>query len=117
MSPTTPLSTYTTSLSATILPLWPLLALLALLIYTTWTLAITFRPSLSRIPGPTTARFSRLYLMYHATRGDFHMLYRGLHDKYGPLVRVGPNKISVADPGMIAAIYGVNSAFVKVCGK
>lgn len=113
MSETLPVTTWTYHAT----PLWQLLVILSVLLYSSWTLAVAFRPSLARIPGPVAARFSRLYLFYHATRGDFHTLYRGLHDRYGSLVRVGPNKVSVADPRMIGVIYGVNSGFVKVCGN
>ncbi|PVH68975.1 cytochrome P450 [Cadophora sp. DSE1049] len=39
--------------------------------------------------------------------------YRALHDKYGPIVRVGPNHVSVSDPAMIPIIYGISSKFTK----
>jgi hypothetical protein len=40
--------------------------------------------------------------------------YRKIHEKYGPIVRVGPNEVSVADPTMIPRIYGIGSKFTKV---
>ncbi|KAL2834623.1 cytochrome P450 [Aspergillus pseudoustus] len=39
--------------------------------------------------------------------------YQKVHEKYGPIVRVGPNEVSVADPNMIPVIYGIGSKFTK----
>ncbi|KAL2835369.1 cytochrome P450 [Aspergillus pseudoustus] len=39
--------------------------------------------------------------------------YRDIHQKYGPIVRVGPNEVSVADYRAIPVIYGVGSKFTK----
>lgn len=36
-----------------------------------------------------------------------------LHHKYGPLVRVGPNHVSVSDPEAVKVIYGINTGFTK----
>ncbi|KAL2859238.1 cytochrome P450 [Aspergillus pseudodeflectus] len=45
--------------------------------------------------------------------GDGPANYRKVHEKYGPIVRVGPNEVSVADPNMIPVIYGIGSKFTK----
>ena len=37
-----------------------------------------------------------------------------LHKKYGPLVRIGPNHVSVSDPKAINIIYGLKTGFTKV---
>jgi hypothetical protein len=47
-------------------------------------------------------------------KGDNHLLYCSLHSKYGDIVRVGPNKLSISDPAMIPIIYGIGSGFRKV---
>ncbi|KAK4980787.1 hypothetical protein LTR66_010359 [Elasticomyces elasticus] len=36
-----------------------------------------------------------------------------LHQKHGPLVRTGPNEVSVADPNAIKSIYGAGTKFRK----
>lgn len=36
-----------------------------------------------------------------------------LHQKYGPLVRVGPSHVSVSDPDAVKIIYGINTGFTK----
>lgn len=37
-----------------------------------------------------------------------------LHEKYGDVVRLGPNTLSLADPAALKAIYGLNKGYVKV---
>lgn len=46
--------------------------------------------------------------------GDSPQNYRKLHDKYGKIVRVGPNHVSVSDSAEIPKIYGVGSKYLKV---
>jgi len=36
-----------------------------------------------------------------------------VHEDYGPIVRIGPNHVSVADPQSMRAIYGVQNVFPK----
>ncbi|KAL2855332.1 cytochrome P450 [Aspergillus pseudoustus] len=45
--------------------------------------------------------------------GDAPLNYRKVHQRYGPIVRVRPNEVSVADYRMIPVIYGVGSKFTK----
>ena len=106
-----------TSLKSTILdeiPGWVLLLGTTVIFYAIWTLSVVFKPSLRKVPGPWTASLSRLYLAFHGAQADGHTLYRDLHRKYGKIVRVGPNKVSVADPAMIPTIYGISSQYKKV---
>ncbi|OAL45965.1 hypothetical protein IQ07DRAFT_494544, partial [Pyrenochaeta sp. DS3sAY3a] len=49
-----------------------------------------------------------------AARGRAHIEYRELHAKYGPIVRTGPNHLSISDPAMISEICGINSKYTKV---
>lgn len=75
---------------------------------------IAFKRGLRSIPGPFLARFSSLYrigLVYH---GEAPTNYRRLHEQYGPLVRVGPNAVSVSEADMVPIIYGIGSQFLKV---
>ena len=81
-----------------------------------YTLATTiynlFLHPLRNIPGPPLARVSRLW----ARVGNFHGCkserVHDAHRKYGPVVRVGPNEISFADPAAVRDIY-TNDVFVK----
>jgi hypothetical protein len=74
-----------------------------------------YKRGLRDIPGPTLAKYSRLWKLHSVWKGDHHLTDIDLHRKHGPLVRIGPNHISVGDPNAIPIIYGLNKGFTKVC--
>ena len=82
-----------------------------ILLNTLWT---ALRSGLRGIPGPFAARFTRLYLFRQATKGNGHTLYYDLHQRYGKLVRVGPEKVSISDADAIPLIYNISSKYRKV---
>jgi hypothetical protein len=43
---------------------------------------LTFHP-LAKYPGPFLAKFTDLYLGYHAFKGDRHLEFWRCHEKYG----------------------------------
>lgn len=71
-----------------------------------------FLHPLRHIPGPPLAKVSRLW----ARVGNFHGCkserVHAAHQKYGSVVRVGPNELSFADPAAVREIY-TNDVFVK----
>ena len=71
-----------------------------------------FLHPLRRIPGPPLAKVSRLW----ARIGNFHGCkserVHAAHEKYGPVVRVGPNEMSFASPTAVREIY-TSDVFVK----
>ena len=81
----------------------PYVLLLLPLIYYLW-LYIQNR-SLRSVPGPPLARVSNLWLLYHARRGRRYLAVDAAHKKYGPLVRIQPDHVSVADPDAIPIVY------------
>ena len=78
------------------------------------TLRLAYRTDLSPLPGPGWARFTGLYRVYRLWSGKAPSVYLELHQKYGPIVRTGPNTVSIADPSTIPTIYGIGSNFLKV---
>ncbi|KAJ6004050.1 hypothetical protein N7522_005695 [Penicillium canescens] len=72
-----------------------------------------YKRGLRDIPGPTLAKYSRLWKLHSVWKGDHHLTDIDLHRKHGPLVRIGPNHISVGDPNAIPIIYGLNKGFTK----
>src|SRR5271156_5155469 len=64
---------------------------------------------LSKVPGPKLAAVSTLYYTFHEFYGDRHFFIDRLHHKYGPLVRIGPNYVSISEPSAVKEIYGVGS--------
>lgn len=87
--------------------------LLVLVIFFVSSLRTAFRAGLRQIPGPVAARFSGLYRASLVYGGKAPYQYRRLHEKYGPIVRVGPNHVSVSDPSAVPQIYGIGSNYLK----
>ncbi|KAJ9227002.1 hypothetical protein DTO271D3_8144 [Paecilomyces variotii] len=74
--------------------------------------ARTLHP-LSKVPGPWLATVSRTWYMLQIIRGDMEKTQRRLHEKYGPLIRIGPNEVACASPDAIKKIYRIKDALNK----
>ncbi|KAK5322344.1 hypothetical protein LTR93_005547 [Exophiala xenobiotica] len=74
---------------------------------------LRYQPYVRDIPGPFLASFTDLWRMLKVHGGRFELSNQALHAKYGDLVRVGPNCISVGDPHEIRQIYGITRLFEK----
>lgn len=61
--------------------------------------------SLRRLPGPFFSRLTGLPLSIAAFKGRRAQWLYELHKKYGPVVRVAPGEVSVADPAHYRTIY------------
>lgn len=70
---------------------------------------------LREIPGPWIAKFNPFWRVGFVWKGNAHIDYRNLHDKYGPIVRTAPNVVDISDPAVLPSIYAIGSKFVKVC--
>ncbi|KAL2849857.1 cytochrome P450 [Aspergillus pseudoustus] len=82
----------------------------ALVLY--YLISAFFSP-LRDVKGPTLARYTRLWELYENWRGQFEHVTVALHKKYGPIVRLAPNRYSIGDPSAIRTIYGAGSKFKK----
>lgn len=69
--------------------------------------------SIRSIPGPFPAQFTNLWLLYQARRGRRYLAVDAAHKKYGTLVRIQPNHVSIADADAIVQIYGHGNGFLK----
>ncbi len=69
---------------------------------------------LNRYPGPWLASVTNFWhrLDVKTNRHQHHLLE--LHRRHGDVVRIGPNKLSIATPECVAPIYGVSHEFLKV---
>ncbi|KUI59811.1 Benzoate 4-monooxygenase [Cytospora mali] len=65
------------------------------------------------IPAPFPAQFSNLWLLSVCRRGDRYLTVDEAHKKLGPLVRIQPDHVSVADDQAIQVIYGHGNGFLK----
>ncbi|GIZ48492.1 hypothetical protein CKM354_001155000 [Cercospora kikuchii] len=68
---------------------------------------------LRTVPGPSLARFTRLWEVWQVCKGDFEKTNVELHRRYGPIVRLAPGRYSVCDQIASKIIYGPGSAFTK----
>ncbi len=68
---------------------------------------------LASIPGPWYTRFIGLPALYHDFKGDYLSWYQSLHERYGPIVRVTPDEVSLTSPEAFQKIHAANSGFTK----
>ncbi|KAG2172901.1 hypothetical protein INT43_000251 [Umbelopsis isabellina] len=61
---------------------------------------------LRSIPGPLAAKLSRFYDLKTKAGGKKPEIIEELHQKYGDVVRIGPNHVSIRDPNAVKQIYG-----------
>ncbi|CZR58774.1 related to pisatin demethylase / cytochrome P450 monooxygenase [Phialocephala subalpina] len=69
---------------------------------------------LHKIPGPFLAQFSGIWKNVRYFRSTWHRDILELHDKYGPVVRIGPNEVSFVDAKALGAIYGHGTTAKKI---
>lgn len=60
---------------------------------------------LARIPGPRLAAITSLWYVNQTRKGRMLVVYRDLHKKYGPAVRISPNEVSFDSKEAFQAIY------------
>jgi cytochrome P450 len=68
---------------------------------------------LKHIPGPFWASVTRLWRVHHVRKGDMDVVQRALHSEHGPLVRIGPDEVSCADPDAVRKIYSTSRPLRK----
>ncbi|KAH6844703.1 cytochrome P450 [Chaetomium sp. MPI-CAGE-AT-0009] len=84
-----------------------------LLLFAGYTIYRFYLDGLSRIPGPAIAKISNLWKINAAAQAEMPWRNIALHRKYGPLVRIGPNMVSVNDPEAYPVINGFRRVFPK----
>ncbi|KAF2872247.1 cytochrome P450 [Massariosphaeria phaeospora] len=65
---------------------------------------LMFHP-LSKYPGPWLAKISDGYSAWYSIKVDLHLRIEEAHAKYGPMVRIGPNKLIVNSATALQEIY------------
>ena len=58
--------------------------------------------------------WTNLWRMHHARQGNYHLVIREMHQKYGPVVRIAPNVLDLDYPELIKTIYNVKADYLKV---
>ncbi|KAI0427682.1 cytochrome P450 [Xylaria sp. FL1042] len=73
----------------------------------------TLNDPLSQVPGPWYAGWTELVAKYYWVTGRKASYVHGLHLKYGPIVRVGPREVYVADPKATQEVFRIKNQFTK----
>ncbi|OJD29667.1 cytochrome p450 family protein [Diplodia corticola] len=68
---------------------------------------------LAKYPGPFWASVTDLWLVWLHFQPDHHHRLVKLHNQYGPVVRLKPNKLSISSPEAFRIIYGAGNGFPK----
>ncbi|GJE99305.1 cytochrome P450 [Phanerochaete sordida] len=64
-----------------------------------------FHP-IAQYPGPVLAKVSKLYHVWVVSGGKQHLYLQELHERYGDIVRFGPNEVSIRDASCIMPVLG-----------
>lgn len=90
--------------------LWSILAGNVVYLLTLSSSIVVYRLSpfhpLARYPGPILARVTRLWALYQSASGKSHERYYALHEKYGDVVRTGPNHLFIRDAKAVPILLG-----------
>ncbi|KDR74133.1 hypothetical protein GALMADRAFT_250969 [Galerina marginata CBS 339.88] len=66
-----------------------------------------FHP-LAKYPGPFLAKCTQFWSVYHSYTGKTHLNFLSLHRRYGPIVRTGPNQLSICEVDAVQSILGAD---------
>ncbi|KAL3440804.1 cytochrome P450 [Aspergillus insuetus] len=69
--------------------------------------------ALSHVPGPWYTRWTKMPADYYWITGHRPKYVLGLHQKFGPIVRVGPDEVDIADLDGVKQIHRIGGGFVK----
>lgn len=69
---------------------------------------------LRHIPGPFPACITDFQRVYWVKTKRAHLILQDYHEKYGEVVRIGPNLVSVSNPEVLPSIYTTRTGFPKV---
>src|SRR6202012_3190767 len=74
---------------------------------------IRYRQGLRQVPGPFLASFFPAHRILTTAFGHQYAHHIEYHERYGSMVKVGPNHVSLSNAGLIPMIYGITTKFHK----
>ncbi|OCK83723.1 benzoate 4-monooxygenase cytochrome P450 [Lepidopterella palustris CBS 459.81] len=80
-----------------------------------WVYRLTLHP-LAKYPGPFLYKLTDWSLIIQCYQGNRHLHHLRDHEKYGPIVRIGPNTLSFNTETALNAIYGSKKVNVRKTG-
>ncbi len=69
---------------------------------------------LKHISGPFLASLTNLQRFRWVKTKYAHLIHLQMHEKYGEVVRFGPNMVSISHPDAISTVYPMRPGFPKV---
>lgn len=60
---------------------------------------------LAKVPGPKICALTKYYILYKSWNQERNRYVNGLHEKYGSIVRIGPNQVDISDIAYQKDIY------------
>jgi hypothetical protein len=86
----------------------------ALTLFLVYLIRTRYFHGLNKIPGPFLASVTSLWKWDIVRREKMPFVNTQLHEKHGPLVRIGPNHISASSAESIQVVHRSKSGFTKV---
>ncbi|KAI4596292.1 hypothetical protein KJ359_005421 [Pestalotiopsis sp. 9143b] len=77
-----------------------------ILSYFTYVAYNYFLHSLRHVPGPFPAKITELWRTRRYMLGNWHQDILDLHNRYGPIVRISPNEVSIVDKNALVSVFG-----------
>ncbi|KAF2465305.1 cytochrome P450 [Lindgomyces ingoldianus] len=68
---------------------------------------------LRTLPGPFLAKFSDVWRLLNHYNRQHIKTQQKLHEKYGNVVRIGPNAVSLSDVSLVKTIYSTRGTYLK----
>ncbi|CAH0024829.1 unnamed protein product [Clonostachys rhizophaga] len=82
------------------------------IVFVTYTWQVLNNP-VSRVPGPWHSKWTSLASKYQFLLGKEAYYVHSLHQKYGPIVRIGPSEVDISDVQAVQTIYAIKSEYTK----
>jgi hypothetical protein len=69
---------------------------------------------LRHIPGPPLASITNFERVWWVATKRAHLIHQDMHEKYGEVIRIGPNTVMFSNPEAIPIVHVTKPGFVKV---
>ena len=69
---------------------------------------------LRHIPGPILASITNFQRVWWVKTKRAHLIHQEMHEKYGEVIRIGPNTVIFSNPEIIPTVYVTKPGFIKV---
>lgn len=89
----------------------------ALVLILAYLVRTRYHGGLNKIPGPFLASLTSLWKWNIVRQERMPFVNTELHERHGPLVRIGPNHVSASSAESIQVVHRSRTGFTKVCPR